>query len=501
MNYLLGIDVGTRYVKAAAYSMSGVQAMLAVEPLQVVHPRPQWSEFISTQIWESICMCTRAVCAKVGGKNIKGIGVSSAAEQGVPIDRNGNTLHSVIAWFDTRCTPQTEAMERLLGKRHIYSITGQVPSPKYGIGKLLWIKEHYPEIFERTAHWLSIEDFIIYKLTGEIATDYSIAARTMAFDVNKLEWSQEILDAVGVPVSLMSDAFPGGTVVGGVTKLAAEETGLGKGTKVVTGGHDHACAAISVNILEDGVVLDSMRTAEATVVATSSLILNDETYQNWICMYPHCGSKLYRALTSNQTCGGAIDWYLATLGRDLSIVSMQTGANKYDLAFEDARISASDIPGLFFIPFIRGLVENDNMRGAFLGIQDNHTSGDFIKAILTGLSYELELQISRCAKIFSEELTKLRIVGNASKSDYWMDIKAAIFDRMVEIPVNKESATFGAAILAAVGTGVIEFDQIAQYYSPGNVYCSKENGEKERYKKGYQEYLSIRQMLNAFYTN
>jgi xylulokinase len=486
-------------VKAAAYSMNGVLAMLAVEPVQIVHPRPEWSEFVSAQIWESVCMCIRAVCGKVGGKNIKGVGVSSCGEQGIPMDKNGNTLHTAIAWFDTRCAEQCERLSQKISRRRIYSATGQILSPKYGIGKSLWIRDNYPEIFERTAHWLSMEDFVIYRLTGEIVTDYSIAARTMAFDVNSLDWSEEILGAAEIPASIMSRAVPGGTVAGGVTRLAAEETGLAKDTKVVTGGHDHACSAISVNILEDGVVLDSMRTAESAVVAASSPILNDEAYRNWICVYPHCGPKLYRILTSNSACGGAIDWYLSTMGRDIQLVSMQTGANKYDLVFEDAKLSASGIPGLYFIPFVRGLLENDSMRGAFIGMRDDHKSGDFVKAILVGLSYEMILQISRCESIFSEELVSLRIVGNAAKSDFWMKTKSSVMGRMMEIPMNKEAATYGAAILAAVGTGVADFSRIAKFYSPGNAFCSSEERDREQYREGYQKYLLIREAISALY--
>jgi len=497
MDYVIGIDVGTTNIRVAAYTVTGVQVTYTSERFQIIHPNPGWTEISSVHIWGCICICMRRVLDEIGTNNIKAVGVSSMGEAGVPLDSGGKALYPVIDCFDSRVGKQVAELEGKISKRDIFSITGQTSSSKYGIYKLMWIKENYPEIYEKTAHWLSIEDYVIYRLTGEIATDYSIASRTMAFDVNKLEWSDQILSESGISSDIMSKVYPGGTVVGEVHAGASRETGLKKGVKVVTGGHNHSCAAIAVNIFEDGVILDSMGTAEATIVATSNLILNDYTFENWICMYPHCGGKLYRALSSNQSCGASIEWYLATIGRDIQILSMQASANKYDLLFEDAQIASSNVPGLYYLPFIRGSIENMNMKGAFIGIQDTHKSGDFINAILEGLSYEIKLQISRFEKTFSEPFTKLRAVGGSSKSDYWINIKSQILDRPIEIPVNKEAAVYGAAILATIGIGEVRMSEISQYYLPKNVLYPKKMDD--RYQKRYDEYMKIREALNNLY--
>lgn len=470
MDCFIGIDVGTTNIKAAAYSVKGDLLAYHNECAQIFHPQPDWSEFQPQEIWECVCKCLKAVTKLVGDNRVMAIGISSMAEAGIPLDEYGNVLYPLITWYDPRTKRQADNLEARVGRKNLYAVTGQIPSGKYGITKLMWIKDHLPEVFSKTRHWLSVEDYIIYRLTGEYATDYSIASRTMAFDINRLDWSKDILDAAGIDSAIFPQAYPGGTAIGKVAADVTEEIGLNEGVTVVTGGHDHACASIGVNILEDGVILNSMGTAEVSMIAVARPVLNDETYNRYYSIYPHCGDKLYRVLTSNQSCGAGIEWFLNNFGRTMADKALQTSCNKYSIMESYASESAATINGLFFFPFIRGSIESKNMRGVFFGIKDTHNLGHFTEALIEGLCYELRLQISGYAHTFSDAFNKLRVVGGISKSGYIMQTKANISNMVVEVPVNTESACFGAAILSAIGVGALTFSQISNMYRCGRRY-------------------------------
>jgi len=496
MDCFIGIDVGTTNIKAAAYSEKGDLLAYHSECARIFHPQPDWSEFQPQEIWECVCNCLKAVTKLVGNNRVMSIGISSMAEAGIPLDEHGNVLYPLITWYDPRTKKQADNLEACVGRRNIYNHTGQIPSAKYGITKLMWIKDNLPEVFTGTRYWLSVEDYIIYRLTGEYATDYSVASRTMAFDINKLAWSKDILDAAGIDPAIFPRAYPGGTAIGKVAADVAEEIGLNEGVTVVTGGHDHACASIGVNILEDGVILNSMGTAEVSMIAVGKPVLNDETCNRYYSIYPHCGDKLYRVLTSNQSCGSSIEWFLNNLGKPLADEALQTSSDKYSIMERYADKSAATINGLFFFPFIRGSIESKNMRGVFVGIKDTHNLGHFSEAVIEGLCYELRQQISGYTQTFGNAFNKLRVVGGIAKSGYIMQTKANISNMTVEVPVNTESACFGAAILSAVGVGALTFSQISDMYQCGCLYRPVAAGCNDA---AYAQYSKIRSYVKEIF--
>ena len=488
----LGLDVGTTNIKAAVFDLSGKQLAYASRPNVIHHPQPEYSEHDAEEIWQILAADIRDVTAKAGAEGIRGIAASSMAECGVLLDEGGHPLYPVIAWYDPRTAEEGKALETALGARQIYSITGQFLMPLYGICKMMWIKRHHPEIFAKGKHWLSMQDYVIYRLTGEFATDYTTAGRTLGFDINKLDWSPEMFAAAGIDPALMSPAYPGGTEVGKVSRGAAEETGLMEGTSVSTGGHDHCCAAVGVNIFEDGVVLNSMGTAETLMIAMDHPVLNDKTWKNGYCVYPHCGPKLYRALIPNASCGVAIEWMFRSFAKDLILRAEKNGRTK----FEEMELESADRDGagVFFYPFLRGIHDISGARGAFLGLRDTTDEGDMINAVVNGLCYETRRQLDHIGRTVNLSFDKFRVVGGVSKSAYIMQRKADISEWRVEVPVNREAACFGAAVLAAVGAGAAGFGEIGAIYRAAAVYEPQKDsvlaGENyERYRQ-YRRWLA-----------
>lgn len=320
MNWYIGLDVGTTNIKANAFcpdTGAHKSCISAPTPQKTARSGGGVYEYDANAIFAVCCHILQHVTAQVPKYSVRAIAVSSMAESGILLDTQNRPLCDAIAWFDPRSLPQADRLSSLLGRENIYQITGQFCSSKFGITKLLWIKENLPACFGAAHRWLSINDYILYRLSGEIVSEYSIASRTMAFDIHHLEWSSQILHAAGIPVSMFPEVVPGGIKIGCLLPEIASILGLRKDTAIVTGGHDHACAAIGSGMTVPGAALDSMGTSEVVVTPISEALTCREMYLAQASVYPHCSDTLYRALTSMQACGASMTWFLNTLGKKI----------------------------------------------------------------------------------------------------------------------------------------------------------------------------------------
>lgn len=480
----LGIDVGTTNVKAAVFDPKGGLLAYHAVSTPIVHPIPEFSEFPAEKLWQCVCQCIQSVANQVGPETICAVGVSAMAEGGLLLDEQGNPLTDIIAWYDMRSVMQCDELEKKLSKDQIYRITGQAPSAKYGVTKLMWLVQNRKQQVKQAAHWLSVEDYVLFRLSGEYATDYSVASRTMAFDIHQLQWSDIIMEAAGIDKTLFPATYPGGTRIGSITKKAHEACGLIAGMPVCTGGHDHACAAMSVDILQDGICMDSMGTAEVSMMAFDKLLLTDEGQKMCYSVYPHCGKKLYRALTSNQSCGVCIEWALKLFGEGIEQEAAAKSMSKYDYFLSEL----TDGNGAYFLPFLRGTVEQAGVQGVFWNLSDNCTQKDLISALVDGLCFELKRQIEGYQKVFGTKAQHLRMVGGLSKSAPIMSRKSRIHHCKVSVPQNTEAACYGAAILGGLGAGILNWED--QHFVCGTEYeIAADSTDARRYER----YLEIRQ--------
>ena len=495
MNAYLGIDIGTTNIKAAVFSEEGAMLAYASRPNVNHHPTPETSEFDVEEIWANVTECVREVTGKVDPAVIRAVGVSSMAECGVPLDAEGRVLTPMIAWYDTRTTKEMEEVDAAIGRRRIYQMTGQFIDPKYGLFKMMWTAKHHPEAKAKMAHWLSSEDYILYRLSGEFATDYTMAGRTLCFDLNTMDWSEEMLAQAGFPKDVMPKAYPGGTKIGEVTEQCAAQTGLLPGTAVCTGGHDHCCAAVGVNIFSRGTVMDSMGTAEALMIATDQLVLNDDTYNQHYAVYPHCGKRLFRVLAATASPGVTIDWIFRTLGPDLEEKAKAEGNTRYN---QMERIcEGKSGRGVFCYPMFRGTMNRRNAAATFVNVKDTTERGDLIQSIFNGLCYEGKRTLTNLERVFGQRYDKYRVVGGISKSDLIMQRKSDVTQTHIEVPVNNESACFGAALLSAIGVGDMTFKDVERFYR-----CSRsfDPNPAAEYEEDYEEYMSRRDAVLEFYS-
>src|SRR5579864_8755581 len=274
--YLVGIDVGTTNTKTVIFDVE-TGHICAVGSCRSIarHPVAEWSEFGAEDLWETVLKSIKIAIQHCDRpERIRAISVASMGESAFPLDADGNVLHPAIAWYDQRTVAEAQWWENIAGRERIFTITGHITRPTFGVNKLLWLRNHVPQVFERIHHWLSIEDFVLWKLSGSFATDYSIASRTMLFDQSTLTWSEPLLQQAGLPAAWFPPAFPSGTAIGTVRKEVAEKTGLPQQAIVSTGGHDHLCSALATGVTRPGHLLESMGTASVILAVSNTFIFH-----------------------------------------------------------------------------------------------------------------------------------------------------------------------------------------------------------------------------------
>ena len=496
MAYYLGIDVGTTNIKAAVYSDIGevIATTTRITPKILIDNGYMYQADI---IFQNVILCLKELSVMVGAESIRALAVSSFAESGLLLEKDGAPLTKTIAWFDTRSIPQAQKLIRKIGDRRLFDITGQIPSSKFGITKLMWHMENEPELFEKSAYWMSVNDYILYRLSGERVCDYSIAARTMAFDIHNLTWSEEVCSAAGVDTSMLGSPLPGGTKIGTIRGDIAEKTGLPLETAVVTGGQDHPCAMIGSGALREGSMLSSMGTSEVTMFALKEIKGMDKLYKGGYCVEPHCSERLYRAFGSLQASGASIEWFLKSIGKPVADMAEASGQDKYALLGKIAEEHKTD-ERLMYFPLIRGSLTNQDAGGLFIGIRDYHELGDFAKALLDGMCSEFTYQTETGLEMIGVgKIDSVQVVGGPSKSAYLMQRKADISGLTVDVAAKQEAACYGAALLAAIGVGELTFKGAVK---SGRAYKKEyfpiENGARRLYSK-YRDARSLVDSINA----
>lgn len=448
MDLLLGIDVGTTNIKAVVYDPDrGEVLATASQPTPTDHPRPGWTEHDPEALWRTVCAVVRQASAGWADR-IGALAVASLAEAGVPLDAHDRPVYPIIAWHDPRTEPLVAVVEQQIDPARLYAITGHPVQAKFSLLKLLWLRQHQPAAFQRLARWLCLEDYVIWRLSGEAATDYSIASRTLLFDQRQRTWSRELLDLFGLPQTLLPPAYPGGTPVGRVTPQAAATTGLRAGTLVATGGHDHLCGALAAGVTEPGQLLDSIGTAIGLVLATPTFAPDEGLRQSGYCLYCHAIPDRYVVQGGLTLGGGLLPWFLERW--------WPAAGGPGEAVFATALAAASAVPpgsgGLVWLPFLRGsgTPRNDaRARGALVGLTADHEPRHALRALLEGLGYWLRENCERLAE--REPLSEpLVAIGGGARVPLLLQLKATITGRALRAPAVAEATALGAALLAGL---------------------------------------------------
>ncbi|QHT61121.1 carbohydrate kinase [Paenibacillus lycopersici] len=501
---LVSIDVGTTHCKAALLSEQG--EILRLSKMKTIsYADNGWVYYNPEQLWTGIAGLIREVVTTAAGESevsVGAIGITSMAETGVLIDpATGEAKSPFIPWFSKCSVPQAEDMAAEGNARERFMATGLHASFKYGLAKLLWLRQHRSEALH-DAVWLSASDFIAYKLTGALATDYTLAARTFAFRTDKKAWDLEWIRHFGFLPSLFPEAAPSGAVIGRVRAESAVQAGLRKDIPVVIAGHDHIAASLALGVIRPGQVMDSMGTAETLVGVMDDRELTEEDFHSGLAFgcHPAAGRRFWMGGLSAS--GGSVEWF-----RSVWSDPPMSYEQLLQLLTERSDHHHAGTPtGILYFPYLSGsgAPEPDaRARAAFIGLNAEHGLPDMLTALLEGTAYEMEWIRRAGEKATNASIQELILTGGGTHNPVWLQTKANVSGCLLRNPELPEAALTGAAMLAGVGAGVYaDIEQAAASVSAshGHQVVLPQERSHAQYKVLFEEgYLPLQQPLRHYY--
>lgn len=449
---LLGLDIGTTGCKAVAFDLDGRSLASAYREYPLYHPQPGWAELDPAEVWACVEQVLAEVAAQTASDPVRAMGVSSQGEAGVPIDAAGNDLCRSPVSFDARAVGHCELLERSIGRRRLFEITGQPPAGAFTVPKLMWLKQAEPEVFGRMKRFLCFEDYALYRLGGVFATDWSLAGRTLAFDVREKVYSAQVCAAAGIDPEIFSEAHPTGTAVGSIRPEVAGRLGLPAGVVLATGGHDQPAGALGGGVVAAGIALDSTGTVECITASMDEPVFSDAMLESSFCCYSHTATPLYATLAYNFTGGSLWKWVRDTLGEAELSDARRRGVDVYDVLTERA---ADEPTSLFVLPHFTTTGTphfDDRSKGAVLGLTLSTGRGELLRAFLEGITYEMKLNLELLESA-GVSVERLRAIGGGAKSGFWLQLKADMWDRPVEAMDVSEAPCLGVALAAGAALG------------------------------------------------
>lgn len=487
---LLGIDLSTTGVKALLIDASGAIVASSTSPLKLSNPQPLWSEQHPRDWWQAALTSIQQVLSKadIPAQDIAAIGLTGQMHGLVLLERNGEVLRPAILWNDQRCAEQCDELRAHFGRERLIRVSGNDALTGFTAPKILWVRKHEPETYERVCQILLPKDYLRYKLTHEYAMDKADGSGTLLFDLEKRDWSNDILDASNIPADWLPKTFEGPEITGRVTREAAESTGLQEGTPVVAGGGDQAAQAIGVGAIRPGVLAVTLGTSGVVFVATDSPLVEPQGRLHAFC---HAAPGRWHLMGVMLSAAGSLQWY-----RD----ALAPNAGFEEIVGEAGRVAAGS-NGLLFLPYLCGerTPHPDPLaRGAWVGLTLRHTRGHLTRAVLEGVAFGLKDIFSLMHEAGAGEINQVRVSGGGAKSVVWRQILAEVLGTELVTVNTTEGAAYGAALLAGVATGAWSDVDTACEQTIHLMDRVKPDGKNvSRYAEMYRQYQSLYPSLRS----
>lgn len=448
---LLGVDVGTTGCKSIAFDGSGRVLAEARREYPLMNPKPGYWELDAEQVWRDVAATIAEVAAATKADPITALAVSALGEAVVPVGHDRRPLAGGPVSADFRAPAQMEKLSAALGDAAIYAITGQPGTAFYSLPKMMWWRETTPELYDRVWKFLCFGDYVLARMGLDPVIDPSMAARTLAFDIHRGEWSETILQAAGIPVDRLPAVMPSGTLVGHLDAGMAASLGLPPSVAVVTGGFDQACGALGVGVVDAGTGFYGLGTTEALALVVEPPLPNLETLHVALC--PHVAPGRMLAMAGSQTGGRLLHWYRNEFAAREEDVARASGRDVYEVILDS--LSPEPSP-LIVLPHFTGsgTIHNDPYsKGAIIGLTFDSKRSDVAKAVLEGVTYEQASCLDHLDAA-GVAIRRLMVVGGGARSDTALQIKADIMGRDLCRPETSDASCLGAALLAGLATGV-----------------------------------------------
>lgn len=457
---VIGLDIGTTSTKAVAFGPRGqIRATHAVD-YPLIQPQPSWAEQDPDQILQAVVDSVRSVMlkAKAVPKDVLAIGMSTAMHSLIALEADGKPLTRSIIWADNRSVLQSQRILQEYAGHDIYKRTGTPIHPMSPLSKILWMKEEEPEIFARTAKFVSIKEFVLHRLYGRFVVDYSIASATGLFHLETLQWDEEVLGLLCINKDQLSQPVPTTHILTEMNQDKASSMGIHPNTPFVIGASDGVLANLGVGAIGPGETAVTIGTSGAirTVIEKPRTDEKARTFcyaltdRHWVIGGP----------TNNG--GMALRWLKDEFAAPEVKAAKQLGRDPYDLMIERAEKIPAGSEGLLFLPFLAGERApywNANARGLFFGISLHHKREHFIRAVLEGVILSV-FTVGVALRDLAGDAVDIRVSGGFSRSAVWRQILADMMGREVLVPESHEASALGAAALALHAMG--ELDELEE---------------------------------------
>lgn len=493
--HVIGLDIGTSGVKSTVFDDNANVLYHSYREYNLISDGDSHFELdpniLLKKTIETLSESTKAI----NKKEIKAICVTSFGESFVCLDENSQVLANTMIYMDQRGTDECREYTQIKTEKTIFDDCGQFIDPMYAVYKIRWMNKHRPELMAKVKRICFVADFITYKLGADHCCDYSLAARSGLFNVRTKKWIDYALQFAMVAHDVLPTPVPGGSVVGTMSAAVAQELGMTTDVKLILGGHDQILAAVGSGACESGDIANGIGTVDCltTIMGLDSLNMA-KLLQYKFPIVPFLDNEQYVTYAFNMSGGCGVKWFRDTIAKDIA-----DKKNAYEILNEEAPDEAT---GLYVLPFFAGAgtpYMDAQTPATITGLRLNTTRGKMFRAFLEGETYEMMFNLE-CLIDAGIAIKKIITVGGGSKSPLWMQIRANVFNRSIDLPRNKEAGTLASALLCYAQIGrfnsireaqkeIIRFDS---EYTPVQK-------QVEAYARCYCKYKKLYQIIKELY--
>jgi len=489
---ILGLDIGTTNCKGSVFRTDGQRGEelvlgTAEREYPLVHARSGWAELDSRKVISSVMEVIRELAGKTAKDPIRAISVCSMGEAMTPVSADRRILGNAIIHLDSRGREQIDAFLARIPKEEFFRINPNIPGTNYSLPKLLWRKEKEPELFASTWKFLLFDELLFYMLGLEPLSSYSLANRTMLFDIRKECWSERLLALAGMDPGMLGKPVPSGTLAGKLGPKMSADLGLEPGVMCVVGAHDQCCNALGIGAISAGKAVCGIGTVECITPVYDHIPESRFMLANGLNVEHHALPGLYVSFIYNQA-GSLVRWFRNTFAK-ADVPPPGTGI----YAYLDEEMP-KDPTQLLVLPYFDPVGTPhfmENTSGLIMGLKVSTSRGEILKAIMECETLYF-LESLRAIGKLGVDTSRFIATGGGSRSSAWLQIKADVIGVPFERSPIGEAGTLGAAMIAGVATGLLPSyeDTIARFVSEGEVF-EPDPVRHEFYMEKYEKYAKI----------
>jgi xylulokinase len=497
---LLAVDIGSSSCKAIIFSEDGhtlAQNTCSYPPFQT--PHPAWAEIAAESFWQALVSATQAVASKVQHDPVEALAISSHGETMVPVDARSQAVAPAILNMDNRATAEASAVSAAFEPRRIFDITGLTVHPMYPLAKILWLRQHLPDVFRKAVRFVAVPTYLLTRLGLPAYVDYSLASRFLTFDIRRKTWASEILDQFKLSPERLPQPVAAGTVAGQLSFKAAAQLGLKPGTLVVVGGHDQPCGALGCGVLQPGRVSASLGTYECLVAASRAPASSDRAPAANLNSYCHVVPDRYVTLAYFPA-GIMLEWFVRVL-----CSSKEMSADDVRVLYGNLETTSSQEPsGLLITPHLLGTCNPDfdpNATGVISGIRPGTSRAELYKGILEGIACEFA-NLSDLLQEASGTFKEIYVTGGGTHSPLGLQLRAAFSDRELHLTDCPDAVCLGTAMLAGLAAGKYacfceaaeQLVRVSQTVSPDPALAERYAHQRQQYHQLYASLAPVRRL-------